>query len=161
LIKAINEDDPFDRLLAGWLALVILARHNLSEWNLPQPTTDRVTLITYFERTADNVVAVLDDHQADVRWLAQRTGSHTGRAILDVIPDRHPEHLRGLFDDLSRAWLSQWKRSPTFVARATAEVLNTVRNNTFHGGKAPEDSDDQQLLYRINNILVALLKSGL
>lgn len=104
-----------------------------------QRDTDRAILIEFFAGTPTSITALLKVLDDDTRWLAKRQGTNTGRAILDVIPGRHPEHLRKLFDELSEVWLNRLNRSDRFIAIATAELLNSVRNNTFHGGKEPEN----------------------
>ena len=49
---------------------------------------------------------------------------------------------------------------PPDAAKAdhTAEFLNKVRNNVFHGVKVYDDSDDLALLQRVNPILLSILR---
>jgi len=160
MTKAEKEADPFDRLLSGWIGLVVIARHRLASWGMERGT-DRATLIEYFGGAPDKVAAVLGGLREEIYFLATRRGTNTGRPILDVIEGRHPEHLRKLFDELSEVWQGKLKRSDRWIAIGTAELLNAVRNNTFHGGKEPENWSDQLLLFRINSVVLAILKASL
>ena len=91
-------------------------------------------------------------------WLARRQGTGTGKPIFDVNP-YSPCHLRGDFDELSAVWLGQQKHKPRWIARKTAEMINHVLNNLFHGAKAPDDKADRELLECVNPILIAILDS--
>lgn len=68
-----------------------------------------------------------------------------------------PENLRKIFNDLAKVWDGQMTRKPRWVAKALAEVLNHIRNHMFHGLKNPDDAADQELLKRVNPILLRIL----
>ena len=151
--KANESEDFFDRFFSAWIALVIKARGHLSAQQFAEPDTDRLAIIQYFEERAEAVEAVLHGLPEQVAWLARRRGTGTGQPILDVQP-YSPQHLRRTFDDLALVWSEQARRKPRWIANATAEVVNHIRNNMFHGVKAPDDAADRELLERINCILL-------
>ena len=124
---------------------------------LAQPDTDRKAIIRYFEENADSVAKALRDSSAETSWLAQRRGTGTDEAILDVYNSL--SHLRKVFDDLSQVWSKQATRKPRWVAFAVAEMINHIRNNMFHGRKNPDDSADRKLLDRVNSILLGILQA--
>src|ERR1017187_2824665 len=154
--KANESQDCFDRFFPACTALVIKARGHLSAQQLAEPDTDRIAIIAYFEERAEAVEAVLQALPEQVAWLARRKGTGTGEPILDVQP-YSPQHLRLTFDDLALVWSGQVRRKLRWVANATAEMINHVRNNMFHGVKAPDDAADRELLERINCILLGML----
>jgi hypothetical protein len=49
------------------------------------------------------------------------------------------------------------KLKPRWIAGKTAEMINHVRNNLFHGAKAPDDEADRDLLEHVNPILLSVL----
>jgi hypothetical protein len=152
--RASESHDCFDRFFSAWIALVIKARGHLSAQQLASPDTDRIAIIQYFEERAQAVEAVLQGLPDQVAWLARRKGTGTGQPILDV---QQHSHLRRTFDDLALVWTGQAKHRPRWIANATAEMVNHIRNNMFHGGKAPDDAADRELLDRVNCILLAML----
>jgi hypothetical protein len=154
--RASKSQDCFDQFFSAWIALTIKARGHLGAQQLSQPDTDRIAIIQYLEVRADDVVAALGRKPKQLEWVARRTGTGTGRPILDVHP-YSPKGLRQKFDTLSLVWSGQASRKPRWVANATAEMINHVRNNMFHGQKAPDDAADRELLDRINPILLGLL----
>ncbi|HCC56910.1 MAG TPA: hypothetical protein DEQ47_06530 [Solibacterales bacterium] len=154
--KANESQDCFDCFFSAWIALVIKARGHLNERQLSAPDTDRIAIIQYFDERAEAVVAVLGKMPEQVAWLAARKGTGTGQPILDVQPFS-PQHLRQKFDELALVWSGQATRKPRCVAIATAEMINHIRNNMFHGVKAPDDAADRELLERVNSILMGIL----
>jgi hypothetical protein len=154
--KAHESGDPFDTFFSAWVALVIAARGRLEENQLAQPDTDRVAVIQFFESQAHTIVALLKNLSDSTAWLAERKGTATGRAILDV-HHYSPQHLRQVFDDLAEVWSGRTDRKPRWIACATAEMINHIRNNMFHGVKAPEDAGDVALLEHANPILIGIL----
>lgn len=156
--RASESPDPFDRFFSAWIALIVAARGHLDEQQLSQPDTDRKAIIQYFESQALSVAAVLGELQEQLRWLAQRRGTGTGQPILDM-HSYSPQHLRHLFDDLAQVWSGGATRKPRWVANATAEMINHIRNHMFHGLKAPDDAADQELLQRVNLILIGVLEA--
>jgi len=157
--RAARCKDPFDRFFSAWIALVILARSDLDEQGLSQPDVDRKAIIQYFESHALVVTAVLRSLSAEVSWLAKREGTGTREAILDV-HGHSPRHLRQLFDTLARVWSGKAARKPRWVAGATAEMVNHIRNNMFHGLKAPDDTGDRDLLERVTPMLIRILEAS-
>lgn len=156
--RAKESPDPFDRFFSGWIALVVAARRHLDEQELSQPDTDRKAIIRYFESHADSLNTVLGGLHEQLAWLAKRKGTSLAHPILDV-PDYSPRHLRlrQLFEDLAQVWSGGATRKPRWVACATAEMINHIRNNMFHGRKAPDDAADGQLLERVNPIILGVL----
>lgn len=135
---------------------MIAARGHLTAQQLAQPDTDRVAIMSLLQGHANAVSAVLASVPNDVAWLAARRGTSTGEAIIDVYP-RSPQRLRSLFDTLSEVWSGQRTRRAGWIATAVAELINHIRNHLFHGVKAPDDANDQELLRRVNPILLGLL----
>ncbi len=156
--KAGESEDPFDRFFSAWIAVVIAARSQLDERQLFQPDNDRKAVIQYFKSHAKQVASVLAKLPDKTGWLAQRKGTGTDQSILDV----HlysPQHLRPLFDTLANVWSGQTARKPRWIANATAEMINHIRNNMFHGGKNPDDAADQELLDHVNPLLLGVLEA--
>jgi hypothetical protein len=157
--RASECQDPFDRFFAAWIALVILARADLDEKGLAQPDADRKAIIQYFESHALTLAKVLVNLSGDVVALGKRKGSGTGMPLLDVQP-YSPPHLREVFDVLAKVWAGAEKRKDRWVGCATAEMVNHIRNNVFHGVKAPDDANDRELLEHVNAILMRMLETG-
>jgi len=158
LRKATESNDPFDCFFSLWIALVIAARRHLDEAQLSQPDTDRKAIIQYFEARSEAIVNILEKLPEQLNWLAQRKGTGLGHPILDVHP-HSPPHLRRLFDELAQVWSGKAVRKPRWVANATAEMVNHIRNNMFHGLKVPDDAADSELLERVNLILRGVLET--
>lgn len=154
--RAAESKDCFDQFFSGWVALVLEARRHLDGQQLTHPDTDRIAIIQYFEANADTINAVVAKHPEQTEWLAHRNGTATGQPILDVHP-YSPGHLRRDFDELAAAWLGQQEHKPRWIAGKAAEMINHVRNNLFHGAKAPDDAGDRELLERVNQILLGVL----
>ena len=156
--RATESTDPFDCFFSAWIALVVAARSHLTAQQMSLPDTDRKALIEYLESRPDSVLDVLAKLPDQLNWLAQRKGTGTGQPILDV-NSYSPQHLRGLFDVLAEVWSGRDSRKPRWVANATAEMINHIRNNMFHGLKIPDDAADRDLLDRVNPILLAILEA--
>jgi hypothetical protein len=154
--RAAQGEDCFDQFFSAWIALVVEARRYLDAQQLAQPDTDRIAAVQYFEKRAGLVLASLSRLQEQTVWLARRQGTATGKPILDVSP-YSPAHLRRDFDELAAVWLGQLKLKPRWIAGKTAEMINHVRNNLFHGAKAPDDEADRDLLEHVNPILLSVL----
>jgi hypothetical protein len=137
---------------------VIEARRHLDDQQLAQPDTDRIAIIQYCETHADAIADVLGTLHDETAWLAQRRGTGTGQPILDVNP-YSPGHLRCDFDELALVWSGKKDHKPRWIANRTAEMVNHVRNNMFHGAKAPDDAADRALLEHVNPILLRILAS--
>ena len=129
--RASESPDSFDRFFSAWTTLVIATRDHLTEQQISLPDTDRKALIQFLESRADSLLVVLAILPDQVKWLAQRKGIGTGKPILDV-GSYSPQHLRKLLDDLAQVWSGRVTRKPRWVAKATAEMINHVRNNMFH-----------------------------
>jgi hypothetical protein len=71
-----------------------------------------------------------------------------------------PSTPRKLFDDLAQVWSGRASRKPRWIANAIDEMINHVRNNVFHGLKAPDDTPDRELVDRINPILMGVLATS-
>ncbi len=155
--RALDDDDPFDRFFSAWIALVILARHDLDEQGMSQPDVDRKAIIQYFDSHAEAISGVLRALNVETQWLSQRRGTSTQEAILDV-HYYSPRHLRQIFDTLAQVWSGSTNRKTRWVTCATAEMINHIRNNMFHGLKAPDDAADRDLLNRVNPILMRVLE---
>jgi hypothetical protein len=155
--KAVEAENPFDRFFSSWIALIIAARGDLSLQQLSRPDTDRKAVIQYLESRAGAVEDALGACQDDTAWLAKREGTSTGGRIVDVY-EASPQHLRETFDVLAAVWAGQMTRKARWVANATAELLNHVRNHMFHGVKNPDDAADQELVTHLNQVLIRLLQ---
>lgn len=156
--KASDSEDAFDCFFSAWIALVIAARSRLKLQQLSKPGIDRKAVIQYFESHAKQVAGVLDKLPEKKDWLAHRRGTETHQPILDVY-DYSPPHLRRLFDTLAQVWSGQTTRKPRWVANASAEVVNHIRNHMFHGLKDPADAANQELLDHVNPILLEVLET--
>lgn len=51
----------------------------------------------------------------------------------------------------------QEARKPNWIANATAELINYIRNHMFHGIKCPDDAADVELVNHVNPLLLDAL----
>jgi hypothetical protein len=113
----------------------------LDDEQLAQPGTDRIAVIQLFEAEADMIGQVLSGLPNATRWLSRSKGAAASAPLLDVNV-YSLQHLRVCFDTLTPVWAGTERRKPRWVANATRKMLNHIRNNMFHGIKAPEDAAD-------------------
>ena len=159
--KANESEDCFDRFFSAWISLVIEARRHLNAQQLTEADTDRKTIVQYFENRNAVIAAVLQNLPEHTGWLAARRGTGTMGQILDVnLVNTYTTELRRELDELALFWAGGDKpRKPGWIATRTAEMLNHIRNNLFHGIKAPDDAADRALLEHVNPILLGILEA--
>jgi len=127
-----------------------------------------------FEEFSDDLKTFLVAHE-NTLYFAQRTPSWWGNAVavdangqpvngvinvgytVDLrYPVWSPIDTKALLDfraDLSKVELRD------SLARQVLELLYTVRNNTFHGGKQADDANDQEVLQRAVPLLAAIVRA--
>jgi hypothetical protein len=159
--RAGETPDCFDRFFSAWISLIIEARRHLNAQQLAEADTDRKTIVQYFENRNAVIAAVLQKLPEQTGWLAARRGTGTGGPILDVnVVNTYTTELRRELDELALFWSGNDKpRKPGWIATRTAEMLNHIRNNLFHGIKAPDDEADRALLEHVNPILLGILEA--
>lgn len=154
--KAKVADDPFDRFFCLWIALVVAAQRTQTRYGLgTRNDTDAEKLKSYFGLKSDAVLEALNRSQAVVKKLGTRKGSDQQGAILDS----GNKEQRKRFEDLSEHFLGRSGLDSGKVVEITAELLNKIRNNVFHGIKVYDDTDDQDLLNLINPLLESIIIS--
>lgn len=151
--KAEREKDVFDRFMSGWLALVIAAKIDWTNSGLSvRDNTDRELAIEYFKHHAESVAEVVLTNRVGARSLAMRMGTGGGVIVDGQQIQEHCRKFRGKV-------LGQRDCSATDFAVATAEILNKVRNNLFHGAKVYDDAEDRKLLELVTPLLLAIVST--
>lgn len=159
--RAADTDDPFDQFFCLWIAVVIQARPQLDPSQLDSDDTDRAALLRISQARAAAIVQSLGGVSEHLTWLARRRGTRRGDPIVDVHDyARHRDHLRTRFRWLSQHYTGSRNYKSGLIVEATAELLNHVRNNLFHGIKDPTDVDDQELLRHLIPVLRAFLRGA-
>ncbi len=148
------EEDPFDRFFCLWIALVVSAQryatyHGEARWDATD--ADRVRL--YFSGMQSGVLAALSRHDASLRRLSQRRGTLYGNPIVDT---GNPE-LKSKFKAFAEHFSGGTKLPPALLVEYTAELVNKVRNNLFHGLKIYDDREDLQVLELLTPLLSDIL----
>ena len=137
--KAETEKDIFDRYVYGWLALGLAA------------SIHETTFGSRFEKDSERVKAYLKAHATEMEETVQKdylSASSLSKRMStknSVIIDG-PQWLREHCKRFRRKVLGQETCSPVEFAESTAEILNKVRNNLFHGEKVYDDAEDRKLL---------------
>lgn len=151
--KAQHEEDTFDQFICGWLALVSAANIHwtISGKQVTKDTKDRELVKEYFKHHADSVTEAVQTNPMGARALAQRMGTGGG-IIIDGIQE-DCKKFRGKVL-AHRDYSSVTEKE---FAVATAEILNRVRNNLFHGAKVYDDTTDLQLLKLVTPLLLTIL----
>lgn len=153
--KAERTADPFDCFFSAWIALVVAAQRTRDQYGpLPERDSDRKRMVDYFGDNRGAVVSAVATHRVEMEWVARRRGTKWGGAIVDT----GNQDLRVLFDKLSRYYVDSVPIPDDERVKATAELLNKMRNNVFHGIKVYDDKDDMELLEHVNPILLAILQ---
>jgi hypothetical protein len=152
--RANTESDPFDRFFSLWIALVVAAnRHATSSGGPYDDPTDADLVKSYFEAKQSAVLSALSRNERGMQSLAARRGSIHGNPILDT----GNRDLRQHFTNLSRHYAGQARLSPELLVSYTAELLNKIRNNLFHGRKIYDDREDLALLELVTPLLSDIL----
>lgn len=147
--KAEAEEDVFDRFIYGWLALALAA--SIHETRLGERfEKDSKRVVNYLQTRADDVEAAVRKETQSAVTLSKRMGSGNG-VIVDGWPlQKHGKRFR-------RKVLGQGTCSPIEFAESTAEILNKVRNNLFHGVKVYDDAEDRALLESATPLLLTIV----
>lgn len=152
--KAETEKDIIDRFIYGWLAMTIAANIEFTHSGIPDPKiNDRKRVIHYFKKHSEAVETAAQEHNANSLTLSKRMGPEGG-VILDALAIQ--EHCK----NFRRKVLKQGACSSSDFAEATAEILNRIRNNLFHGSKLYDDTADRTLLGLVTPILLAILATS-
>jgi len=160
--RALEDEDPFDRFFSLWVALVVAATKYCNDRGLSRPgDTDGQRTHQFLKGNQPAVLRIMDARAEHMKALAERRGTSLGTPVLDV--DR-PEHHRGQelirkLERFSRHYRSAMPLSDAEKVDALAEILNKVRNNTFHGVKVYDDQEDVRVLNLVNPVLEDVLRA--
>lgn len=150
--RAEAEQDIFDRYIYGWLALGLAASiHETASGKRFE--TDRERVNDYLKNHANDVEDAARIEKSNIASLSMRTGTRNG-VIVDG-PQRLQEHCKRF----RRKTLGQGTCSAEEFAESTAEILNKVRNNLFHGEKVYDDATDRDLLQSATPLLLAIISA--
>jgi hypothetical protein len=111
--------------------------------------TDRDRIIDYFKFHAASVRAAVQLKIVEMRRLAERRG-RGGGTVVDGPIQEHCRRFKG-------AVLGTSTCTDEPLAEATAEILNKVRNNLFHGNKIYDETDDRELLNLVTPLLMTIV----
>ena len=148
--KAEADRDIFDRYVYGWLALGLAASiHETTSGNRFEKDSERVN--AYLKEHADDVEEAVQKEKLSVTSLSKRMGTQNG-VIVDGPPwlQEHCKRFR-------RKVLGQGTCASAEFAESTAEILNKVRNNLFHGEKVYDDAEDRKLLEFATPLLLTVV----
>jgi hypothetical protein len=144
--------------------------------NVPEvtPAREREQIDMAVAEFTDDLKRRLVEHPS-ARFFAYRTPQWHGQPIER---DAHGQRLNGVlnvgytrdakdpvwtpvdtqaFEEYHRAARDVTNRD--VLARQIVDVLYTVRNNTFHGGKSPDDANDREVLEMALPLLVEIVES--
>lgn len=148
--KAETEKDIFDRYVYGWLALGLAASiHETTSGSRFEKDSERVN--AYLKAHASDVEEAVEKDKLSAASLSKRMGTQNG-VIVDG-PLWLQEHCRRFRSKVLR----QGTCSPVEFAESTAEILNKVRNNLFHGEKVYDDAEDRKLLEFATPLLLTIV----
>jgi hypothetical protein len=147
-------DDPFDRFFSAWIALIALAQRLQTRLGIYlEADSDRQLVVAYFREQKGQVLVALALRTDQMRALARRRGTTHRNPILDT----GNRKLRDQFAHLANHYSDATRMDDTALVVAVAELLNKVRNNTFHGIKVYDDREDVDLLTLVNPVLMEIL----
>ena len=137
------------------------------------PVVERVQINMAFAEFTDELKRRLVEHPS-ARFFAYRTPQWHGQPVQQ---DTHGQRLNGVLnvgytrDVKNPVWapidthaFEEYHRDARglnnrdALARQIVDVLYTVRNNTFHGGKDPDDANDRDVLERALSLLVEIVE---
>ncbi len=145
-----HEKDPFDRFFSLWIALAVAAqRESVRE----RDDTDRKKVLAYLELKEQKVLRALEEQKEHMVNLASRRGATYGNAIVDA----EWRNLQAHFTKLAEHFTGRGRILSSDLVKAVGELLNTIRNNVFHGVKVYDDAADVALLESLNPVLEAIL----
>lgn len=142
--KGINTEDPFDKFIYLWIALVIAAQYRRISGN-----SDREKIVNLFRERSSLVFNVIKKHHEGMAKLAQRRGSKYKGPIVDT---GNPE-LRAKFSKIVDFYNEKIRLSENEFVGYVGELLNKIRNNLFHGDKVYDDREDIALINLVNPVL--------
>ena len=152
--RALKEEDPFDRFIYLWLALIVAAQRLRTDRGARAvDASDRDKVREYFDWKRDQVLASFSENEERLRALATRRGT----TYRDPIIDTGSQELRHRFKRLADHYSGGSRISDELRVEAVAELLNKVRNNLFHGDKVYDDHEDIDLLRLVNPIIESVL----
>lgn len=147
--KGIEIDDPFDKFIYLWIALVTAAQYSRASGN-----TDRKRILNFFRGKRTLIFKVIKEHRKRMVKLAQRRGTKYGHPIVDT---ENPK-LRTKFSKIVDFYNQGIRLDEGVFVEYVGELLNKIRNNLFHGGKVYDDREDIALISLVNPILQDVLK---
>lgn len=142
--KGIKTEDPFDKFIYLWIALVIAAQYRRVSGD-----SDREKIVNLFRGRSSLVFKVIKKHHEGMAKLAQRRGSKYKGPIVDT----GNRELRAKFSKIADFYDGKIRLSEDVFVGYVGELLNKIRNNLFHGGKVYDDKEDIALINLVNPIL--------
>ena len=149
--KAEQDTDVFDRFVSAWVALTIASqRHRTIRGHRRRDETDRERIIDYFKSNAAKLRAAVQENVVELRRLAERRGTRGGTIVDGATIQVHCRIFKSTVLGTSTC-------TNEHLATATAEILNKVRNNLFHGTKMYDDTNDRELLNLVTPLLMTIV----
>jgi hypothetical protein len=149
--KAEQDTDVFDRFVSAWVALCIASqRHRTIRGQGRRDETERERVIDYFRSNAAKLRAAVQENVVELKRLAERRGTRGGTIVDGDAIQVHSRLFRGTVLETSPC-------TNEHLATATAEILNKVRNNLFHGAKIYDDTNDRELLSLVTPFLMTFV----
>ena len=142
-------DDPIDKFIYLWIALVIAAQYRMVSGN-----TDRKRIINLFRTRRTLIFNAIKEHRTRMVKLAQRRGTEDGGPIVDT---EYPK-LREKFSKIVDYYTQGISLDEGALVEYVGELLNKIRNNLFHGDKVYDDREDIELMNLVNPILHDVLE---
>lgn len=150
--KGIKTEDPFDKFIYLWIALVIAAQYSRVSGD-----SDREKIVNFFRGRSSLIFNVIKKHHESMVKLAQRRGSKYKGPIVDT---GNPE-LQAKFSKIVDFYTGEIRLSEDVFVGYVGELLNKVRNNLFHGGKVYDDREDIALINLVNPVLQEVIGRSL
>jgi len=154
--RGIEIDDPFDRFIYLWIALVIAAQRLRTHLGAAatEYNSDREKILDYFQTKNEQISQALKENQCSMVKLACRRGTNYGNPIVDT----GNAELRDKFSKLAAHYTQNTPLSQGAIVQTVGELLNKIRNNLFHGAKVYDDREDTALLELVNPVLLKILR---
>jgi hypothetical protein len=160
--RGVEAGDPFDRFFSLWIALVVAATKWCNDIGKGKPgDTDGKRIALFLKNNPSSVLRAIDARAEQMTALAKRRGRWLDTPVLDIDGEtRHSRAVRAKLERFSRHYCSAMRLSDAEKVDALAEILNRVRNNTFHGVKVYDDEEDIRVLNLVNPLLQDIIRSA-
>lgn len=149
---ALERENLFEAFIYLWISWVVACKiHRGNNYAVSPNLEDSKVVADWSKSESSAVSEIIEKQLVTLAPLGNRRGSTYGNYIVDS-----SVRLQEIFSRLSRYFRREYAyEDKRQLASDFAELVNKVRNNLFHGGKAYSSADDRELL---SAILPALLE---